>query len=91
MTTNPEYDSNSTNTSQQQRYIDKLSTQKAESLYYEAIDSVTEETFEATCQKIRDKHPQIGIYMDNTWWPYKKRIVKVWTDKIMHFDQQSTF
>lgn len=90
MLANPEYIASSINANHQQKYIDKPSTQEAKNLYYKAADSITEEAFEIACQEMREKHPRIGVYMDNTWWPYKERIVKFWIDKITHFGQQST-
>eukprot|EP00644_Phytophthora_capsici_P006364 jgi/Phyca11/130456/e_gw1.94.83.1 len=58
--------------------------------YYEALTSESEFEFEKHCTSLRELSSVTADYLDRTWWKYKTRIVKYWTDQYPHFGCHDT-
>lgn len=65
---------------EKKEYKDSNITKDIYALYYKAVESTTEEQFQNACDEIRILDASMASYLDRTWWPYKERCVRIWTD-----------
>lgn len=90
MMRNPHHNSRHADGPSNPQWIDRPQTIEAEALYYQALYSTNEASFDDACALMWQKHPIIARYMQDNWWKYKERCVNAWTDKYRHFGQLST-
>lgn len=63
-----------------QQWENKPATDKFYKAYFVAIKCSTEQEWIEACVKLRTLDTKCAAYLDQNWWPYKKRCVHAWTN-----------
>ncbi|KUF93665.1 hypothetical protein AM588_10007297 [Phytophthora nicotianae] len=74
----------------QSKYSNSLATDKFMALFYRTIDLETEEDFRANKAALAESNAQLAAYLSEHWWKYEDKIVKVRTNRFMHFGVRDT-
>eukprot|EP00644_Phytophthora_capsici_P019638 jgi/Phyca11/53165/gw1.703.1.1 len=59
-------------------------------LFYRTVDLETEEDLRSNKAALAESNAQLAIYLSEHWWMYKVKVVKVRTNRFMHFGVRDT-
>ena len=71
-------------------YVNSEKCEEVKKAYFHALDSPTESDFEERASQLQTRYPRFASYFSKEWWPYRERCVAAWTNKVMHFGEQTT-
>ncbi|ETI36582.1 hypothetical protein F443_17329 [Phytophthora nicotianae P1569] len=74
----------------QPKYTNSLATDKFMALFYRTVDSETEEELRLNKAALVHANSQLAAYLDEHWWKYEDKFVKVHTNRFMNFGVQDT-